>query len=137
MFSIYYWDFDGIYVADATLSGRNERSGNGGNFSKVDGGWAGHSSPHLAASSARRGQSSGQPLRGAMHLSDQHVMEPVFKNASAAHIGSLFLVVNRCQAVMCAFTAKALRSWRNLPPSLDPPLFIEVPVDRITDFGCS
>ena len=58
---------DGIYVADATLSGRNERSGNGGNFSKVDGGWAGHSSPHLAASSARRGQSSGQLPAGAMH----------------------------------------------------------------------
>mgnify|MGYP001158749640 FL=1 len=65
---------DGIYVADATLSGRNERSGNGGNFSKVDGGWAGHSSPHLAASSARRGQSSGQlPAGGNALYLDQHV----------------------------------------------------------------
>lgn len=65
---------EGIYAADATLSSRNAREGSNGNFSKVDGGWAGHSSPHLAASSARRGQASGQlPAGGNALYLDQHV----------------------------------------------------------------
>ena len=38
---------DGIFVADATLSNRNDREGRTQNFSKVDGGFEGHSSPHL------------------------------------------------------------------------------------------
>ena len=44
---------EGIFVADATLSNRNDREGHGGNFSKVDGGWKGHSSPHLAGGGAQ------------------------------------------------------------------------------------
>ncbi len=65
---------EAIYAADATLSSRNSREGTGGNFSKVDGGWAGHSSPHLAASSARRGQASIQlPAGGNALYLDQHV----------------------------------------------------------------
>ena len=38
---------EGIFVADATLSNRNDREGRTQNFSKVDGGFEGHSSPHL------------------------------------------------------------------------------------------
>ncbi len=36
-----------VVVADATLSNSANRSGGGRNFTKVDGGWAGHSSAHL------------------------------------------------------------------------------------------
>jgi prepilin-type processing-associated H-X9-DG protein len=36
-----------VIVADATLSNSPNRTGGGRNFTKVDGGWAGHSSAHL------------------------------------------------------------------------------------------
>lgn len=42
----------GIFVADATLSVRNDREARGENFSKIDGGWEGHSSPHLSGAGA-------------------------------------------------------------------------------------
>ena len=71
---------EGISVADATLSRSNTRDGSNGNFSKVDGGWAGHSSPHLAASSARRGQASGQlPAGGNALYLDAHVQWNTFQ----------------------------------------------------------
>jgi prepilin-type N-terminal cleavage/methylation domain-containing protein/prepilin-type processing-associated H-X9-DG protein len=60
---------EGIFVADATLSKRNDREARSENFSKVDGGWKGHSSPHLMS-----GGQGGQLPAGANALYlDAHV----------------------------------------------------------------
>lgn len=60
---------EAIYVADATLSKRNDREASSENFSKVDGGWEGHSSPHLTGS----GQGGRLPAGGNALYLDAHV----------------------------------------------------------------
>ncbi|MCS1411340.1 MAG: Type II secretion system protein G [Verrucomicrobia subdivision 3 bacterium] len=60
---------EGIFVADATLSKRNDREARGENFTVVDGGWKGHSSPHLTS-----GGGVGQlPAGGNALYLDAHV----------------------------------------------------------------
>ena len=82
---------EGIYAADATLSRSNNRNGANGNFSKVDGGWAGHSSPHLRAMSARRGQASGSvPAGGNALYVDQHVQWNNFEKMQQRRSGGPF-----------------------------------------------
>jgi len=82
---------EAIYGADATLSSRNARDGSNGNFSKIDGGWAGHSSPHLQGMSARRGQKSGMlPAGGNALYLDQHVQWNNFDRMQQRRSGGPF-----------------------------------------------
>lgn len=60
---------EAISIADATISNRNDRDGSNQNFSKVDGGWEGHSSPHLDSG----GGSGRVPAGGNALYLDSHV----------------------------------------------------------------
>lgn len=61
---------EGIFAADATLSVRNDRDPRSQNFSKVDGGWEGHSSPHLSSGAGGGGR---LPEGGNALYLDSHV----------------------------------------------------------------
>ena len=77
---------DGIFVADATLSNRNSREGTTRNFSKVDGGFEGHSSPHLTG-----GGPGGQiPAGGNALYLDAHVSWNSFQKMHQRRTGGPF-----------------------------------------------